>query len=297
MQKEKMKEEKLILRISIIASAIVVISETIMAILSHSNTILMSSIFGVADLAIIMISMFIIPLVYKPITEKKPYGYSQVESLFIILKGCILTYVILSLIIDNVKILLAGGTQLDYSSLVIFQGVRIIYDFIVYKGLSKLNKKVDTPISDAELLAWKIDIFSAIGVFIAFLLQIVIKNTKLSIISPYMDSLVAIIIALCMLPKPIKLVIESFKNLALFAPDEKTVDEIKTIVDKQLKPWPYTVSFYDIVRTGRKIWVEVYFKTNNNIVNLKELKNARKNLENELKNNFDEIYVELTPEV
>ena len=75
------KREKNILNISFIGSLLFLIAEIIMAIITKSNALFMDSVYDIADLIMIGPFILLIPLLYKRETEKRPYGFSQVESL------------------------------------------------------------------------------------------------------------------------------------------------------------------------------------------------------------------------
>ena len=295
--KEKFKKESLVINLSVLLSTIFLISEIIMAICTNSRAILIDCISGGADLFLIVVISFLLPLIYRPVSEKTPYGYSQIESIFIILKGFAVVIISMFLIKDSIEILLSGGTELDYSSIAIFELILGIFCVISYVVLKKMSKGVKTPVVKSDLIVWKIDMIYSFGMFLSFAIQIFLVNTRFSVISPYVDSVLAIIISLFMLPEPFKMIIKSFKNIILFAPEKETIEEIKEIVGKEIKMYPYEPTFYDVVKTGRKIWIEVYIKSENNMLNLVELKKAKKQVEKHLKQEFDEIYVELTPEL
>ncbi len=295
--KEKMEKESNIIKLSVFLSALFLFAEILMAIFSKSKALLMDCMFGSADLIIILIISFLLPLIYKPVTEKRPYGYSQVESVLIILKGVSVFIITLFLIIDNIEVLLSGGSELDLSWIVICQLLLEAFCILAYVYLKMKCKKFTTPVIEADLIAWKIDVFTMLGMFLSFLVQFLIKFTPLYFISSYIDSVVAIIISVIMIREPIKMVIESFKNLILFAPEKETVEEIKCIVDKRVKKYSFKVTFYDVVKTGRKMWVELYIKSSSQQINIKELKAAKSEIEGKLKEEFGEIYVEFTPEL
>ncbi len=295
--KEKLKKEGSILKLSVLLSAISLLSQIVVAMLSKSKALLMDSMFGSADLIIILIISFLLPLIYKPVTEKRPYGYSQVESIFIIIKGVSVLILAFLMIVDNIEVLVSGGSVLNTSSLMIYQVIVEIYCIAAYILLKRKSKKVETPVVESDLIAWKLDMVTSLGMFLAFFMQYILGFTKLSFITPYIDSSVAILISLLMIKEPIQMVIVAFKSLLLYAPEQETMEEIKEIVNKKIKKYPYEVTFYDIVRTGRKIWIELYIKCEDSNINLKELKKAKKDVEASLKKEFDEIYVELTPEI
>ncbi len=295
--KEKLKKEGSILKLSVLLSAISLLTQVIVAIISKSKALLMDSMFGSADLIIILIISFLLPLIYKPVTEKRPYGYSQIESIFIIIKGISVLVLAIFMIKDNIEILISGGSELNSSSLMMYQIVVEVYCIFSYFILRYKSKKIETPVIESDLVAWKLDMVTTLGMFFSFFLQYVLKYTSISFISPYIDSTVAILLSLIMIREPIKMVIESFRSLLLYAPEPETMEEIKDIVNKKIEKYPYEVTFYDIVRTGRKIWIELYIKSDSSNINLKELKKAKKDVEASLKKEFDEIYVELTPEL
>ena len=106
---EKQKYEKIILKISLYAGMAFVVVELFMSLWSSSQAILMDAVFDAAELIVIGLSLFLTPLFYQPVSEKKPYGYSQFESVFIIVKGFMLISVTIGLITNNIQILLQGG--------------------------------------------------------------------------------------------------------------------------------------------------------------------------------------------
>ena len=83
---EGIKAEKYVLNISLAGSIIFLIAEILCAVFTHSMAILMDCVYDIAQLVMIGPFLILVPLLYKPATEKRPYGYSQVESLFIMIK-------------------------------------------------------------------------------------------------------------------------------------------------------------------------------------------------------------------
>ena len=82
----KLKYEKYIMNISMIGSVLFMIAEGVMAFWTRSHSILMDCIFDLTDLIMIGPFLLLVPLLYKPVTERRPYGFAQVESLFVVIK-------------------------------------------------------------------------------------------------------------------------------------------------------------------------------------------------------------------
>lgn len=295
--KEKLEKEEKIIKTSVLFSTFTVLLELFMILTSGSKVLLVDFVFSLSDLILIIIISFLIPLLYKPVTEKRPYGYSQVESVFIIIKGITVSIITISLIYDSIKTIIAGGEVLDTSSLLIYEVFVELFCLFAYFFLKIKSKNVRTPIVVSDIVAWKVDVFTNLGMLVAFICEHILYHTRFESIVGYIDPVLAIIMSIYMIREPIKLVIESFRSLILFAPSEETLSEIKKIVNDVLKDYPYEITFCDVVKTGRKIWIEIYIKNDKNIININELKEAKSKVEAKLEKEFNEIYVEFTPEI
>lgn len=289
--------EKIALLLSVLFGFIAAIAELVMSIKTGSQAILMDCVFDSAEIVISMAFVFILPFIYKPETEKMPFGYSQLESVFMILKGLFLSFITFGLIKENIIIIINGGSQTDSLLISGFETLVGLFCGAFLLLISKVNKTNNSPALETEVISWRIDVFCCLGVSVAFLFQYILNRLGFSNIAVYIDQIVAIIIALCMLPETIKIVITSFKSIILAAPDEECTHYIKNISANELEKYSYKVSSLDVVQTGRKIWVEIYVKNKNNYINIYQFKKLKNNIEDKLKNKYDDIYVELTPDL
>ncbi|MPN23056.1 hypothetical protein SDC9_170441 [bioreactor metagenome] len=249
-----------------------------------------------ADLFMIGPFLLLIPLLYKPVTEKRPYGFSQVESLFVIIKCSILVLITVQLVFYSIHIILQGGNHVNAGTVAVFELSLSAGCIVIYVILNHYNKLFSSPSIKADLYMWRMDIISSLGVGFAFIAQIMLKGTELQWFIPYLDPAVAIIMAAGFIIEPVRMITGGVKNLVLFAPNQEIMDNIRAVVNKHFENYPYTVSFLDVIQTGRKAWVEIYIKSESDIVKISQLKRAHDEIKKELKESFDQIYVELIPE-
>ena len=85
--KTKEKIEKQILWISFISALLFAISEVILAVSTNSQSVLMDGVYDTIELVLIIGTLFLTPLFYKNVDEKRPFGYGQIESLYVVIKG------------------------------------------------------------------------------------------------------------------------------------------------------------------------------------------------------------------
>lgn len=293
----KMKNEKRIMNISFVGSILFMLAEGIMAYVTHSHSLLMDCIFDVTDLIMIGPFLLLVPLLYKPVTEKRPYGFSQVESLFIVIKYSVLLVVTIQLIWDNVLILFHGGREVDAGMIAVFELVVWAGCVFIYMLLHHFSKRYESLTIKAEIYIWKLDIISSLGVSIAFFIQMGLQKTQWSHLASYIDPLVAIIMACLLLIEPVKMILLNLKNLVLFAPSAEIMTQIRQVAEKYMDKVYYDIEFLDVIQTGRKTWVEIYITSHNDMMNTRILHQLRNEIRAELREKFDQVYVELIPDL
>ena len=89
--------------------------EVFVALITNSQAVLMDAVCDSAETITAIVSLKLVPLLYKPITERRPFGYAQVETWFLVIKVFMLLAVAVGLIVSNVQIILQGGRHVDFS--------------------------------------------------------------------------------------------------------------------------------------------------------------------------------------
>ena len=129
---KKEKREKKILWISFSAGAVFAVVEFLYAIFSHSQSVLMDAVYDTTELIFIALILFLTPLFYKPVSEKHPYGYFQLESIFLIIKGFMMLSVTFGVSAEVIQSALSGGNPVDESQISLFQFVLGTVSVLIY---------------------------------------------------------------------------------------------------------------------------------------------------------------------
>lgn len=295
--KTALQKETKIMRYIVYASFFFSLIEIIMALYANSQAILMDSIYDTAEAVVLALVVFLIPFLYRPESERKPFGYSQIEPFLILGKGIMLVTVTVGLIFANVQMLLHGGNQTDPVRISIFEVILTILSAIVLLFLMHKSKRVSSPLLKAEVIGWKIDVISSAGVSAIFFLSMVLKDTDLNFIVPYLDQIVAIAIAVIMLPQPFHMIHTSIKELVLFAPDKDIMEQVKDVSEQLFADTAYDTVFYDVVLTGRKLWIEIYIQSQTDTIQISHLEKIREGIVQELKKTYALVDVQITPDL
>jgi predicted Co/Zn/Cd cation transporter (cation efflux family) len=291
--------EKKVLRLSFIGSCLLSGSEIIMALILRSYAVMMDGIFDSAELVMMGPFLVLVPLLYKPVNERHPYGYSQVESFFLIIKYSVLLTLMLLLINTNVHVIMSGGNRVNPSMIAVYEMLLGAASVFMYFMLAHISRKYESPTVHAELYLWKTDIVGSCGIAVAFLAQHVLGDTVLAAFAPYMDSAVAIVMSVLLLREPVSEIVRGFKQMLLFSPPEDVMRRVHEVVNKNLEGLPYRATFIDVIQTGRKTWIEVYLKENldTSLIDVRHWTKMREYVIEDLKDDFDQIYVEFIPDL
>ena len=228
----KLKYEKYIMNISLIGSVLFMIAEGVMAFWTRSHSILMDCIFDLTDLIMIGPFLLLVPLLYKPVTERRPYGFAQVESLFVVIKYSVLLAITVRLVWDNFYAILHGGREVDGGKIAVFELIVCACCLIVYMLLHYFSRRYASMTIQAEIYIWKLDVISSLGVSLAFFVEQFLQKTTWNHLAAYIDPIVAIIMSCLLLVEPVKMIIHNVKSLILFAPDQEIMDSIRQIADE-----------------------------------------------------------------
>ena len=165
-----MRMEKIIMQISALSGLAIGAMEFIMFLLTGSQAILIDGLYDWMGVVIILSYVFIQPLLYRPVSEKTPYGYAQIETVFVLVKCSILICMTVYIIFDNLKILFggAGGNQVDSGFIARFELAVFLICLVAWLVLRYFSKKIDAPMISAEMMEWRLDVYLTFGSFVGF---------------------------------------------------------------------------------------------------------------------------------
>lgn len=287
------RKEKTILRLSFVAGLAFALVELIFAIYSHSQSALTDAVYDASELVFIALLLFLTPLFHKPVSEKHPYGYFQLESIFLIVKGVMMLSVTLGVVVEVIESALSGGNPVDDLQVSLFQLCLGVASVVIYVIMRGVNKNSSSPTVEAELLGWRLDIGYSLGMSLAFFASPFLVKTPLAFIAPYFDQIIAVLVMVFMLPESVKMLWSSVRDIFLFSPDEELVEQIKQICTESMEDYAFSPVFFDITRTGRHLWVAVYFKVSSATLAVKQLKKATEEVNQKISSQLEECTCEL----
>ena len=140
---QEKKKEKEAICFSLIAGIVLLIIEIIMSVITDSKAMLTDALYDSIDIIIVILTLFLIKLYNTPISEKKPFGFSQLESFFLLIKTFMILALNISIIINAIISILSGGKEIDIIAVSLFQFMLFIGNLIIWWIIRNFNKKVN----------------------------------------------------------------------------------------------------------------------------------------------------------
>lgn len=296
-KKKILKREKSAMSLSLYGNLLFVLIELVMAVYTSSQAVLLDAVYDGIEFFMLLPSVLLIPLLYKPSNEKRPFGYMQMETIFLVVKGITMTAVTIGLIVNNLDLLFHGGRSISFDTVAWFELFACLLGVAVALALKWKNRSLNSPLIKVEMDGWKMDSFISLGMAAAFFLPAWFPNNFVGTLAPYLDQIITIVLSMIMLPVPIRTVISGIRDLMLLPPDEETVQQIHTIVEKALVGTRYTDIQHEIVKTGRKLWISTYITMEKDEVSLLKFQIAQTRCIEALGEVFTDFYFELLPHI
>lgn len=287
------RKEKQILLLSFFSGLLFAVVEFIFSIYSHSQSALTDAVYDASELVFIALLLFLTPLFHKPVSEKHPYEYFQIESIFVLIKGVMMLSVTMGVSAEVLDSALSGGNPVNNAQISIFQCCLGVASVIIFLVMKRQNRNLSSPTIEAELLGWKLDIVYSLGMSLAFFVSLYLERTPLGFIAPYFDQIVAVIVMVFMLPESIRVLWGAVKDVFLFSPDKVYMEEVKAICKPVLDEHHFKPVFFDVTKTGRHLWVAVYFQIETGSLEVKELSEALKAVNERALEKYQECTCEL----
>jgi len=246
-------------KVSIIGSIILFFISTIVGIAVDSITLLLDA--G-ASLVIVLVSFlmrFSIKKVHLPPDEQYNFGYTKFEPLTVVLQG---VFIIVTCLV-SIKFAIQDIVHADdiingYRLPVIATFVSGIIGFFIYAYLKNAASRANSMILKTASVHWHADMLLSFGLCLGFIGGLIMQRSGYYKITPYIDPLMAIVLALVLIQIPVKAIIKNISELLDAAPDDETRNKISKVVEIH-KPKSFGVERIRVRKAGSKVFVDICF--------------------------------------
>jgi cation diffusion facilitator family transporter len=245
-------------QVSIWGAALSFLIAAVVGIMVDSVTLILEAAASLAILVSALLMHFSAQKIHTPPDEAFHYGYHKYETLTsVIQRGLIMVTCVISIKFAVQDIVHAEEVE-SYSlpAVAMFFSGLISLGIMLY--LKWTAKHVHSQMIQASALHWLSDAVLTFGVCAGFVFGLWIHGSPYSGISPYVDPVMALILAGCLIVTPVQGLMRDLSELLDAAPPQEVRDKVQAVLEQ----YKSRVSGTHRVRTrkaGQKIFVEACF--------------------------------------
>ena len=247
--------------------------------------IIFDGLYSFISVILSMLSLYINNYMAKRDFEKFPFGKHILEPIVISIKSLIISIMCLYSLVGAVKSIISGGNNLEFGLAIIYSIVSVIGCGAISLYMKVKSKALSSELIKAEFTQWFMDTALSAAVLVGFIIGIAISNTKLNFLNPYIDPVMTVAASLLCIRIPIKIFIESFKEVICVKANDEINDDIYVLVKEIEEEYKFEDSITRVSKVGRELRIEIDFVYNKDskLKTLDQMDNVREEINDAIK--------------
>ena len=239
------------LRISVGGNLIIGIVGLVFAVFSKSQAIMLDGLFNLSYFATGLFTLKVAALVQQGDNDRFPLGYGFFEPLINGFKGVLVLGVSAMALIGAIQALFSGGRVIAAAAAISYG----VFASAACWGLAVATRRSantsGSPLLRADAQNWLVNGAISSAVLIAFAGILVIRDTSIAFLVPYIDPALVVIVVLISISVPVRMAWQALMELLNRAPSRPVVQEVEDIVRQCTASLPVQKLFVRVIQPGR----------------------------------------------
>ncbi|WP_235588833.1 cation diffusion facilitator family transporter [Halomonas chromatireducens] len=207
-----------------------------------------------------LLALVVARLAMREASQRFQHGYWHLEPLVAALNGSILMLLCFYAFLNAVQGLLEGGRELAFDIAIVYAVVVAIICFTMYAYQRRLNRRADSEFVRIDMQGWLMAALITTSLLVAFSIALGLERTAYAYLTPYVDSLLLMILTFCFMPVPIGIVRRALKEVFLIAPSQ--IDrEVHAAMKPVMQREGLVEYFSHVAKAGRGHYIEIHIVT------------------------------------
>ncbi|EWH01688.1 cation diffusion facilitator family transporter [Halomonas sp. BC04] len=252
--------EQRALKISIFVTLLVSAMGVTFGLLAGSRSILFDGVFSTIDAAMSALALLVARLAMREASQRFQHGYWHLEPLVAALNGSILMLLCFYAFLNAVQALLEGGRELAFDIAIVYAVVVATACFVMYAYQRRINRRADSEFVRIDMQGWLMAALITTSLLVAFTIALGLERTAYAHLTPYVDSLLLMVLTFCFMPVPIGIVRRALKEIFLIAPSH--IDrEVHAAMEPVMQREGLRQYFSHVAKAGRGHYIEIHIVT------------------------------------
>ena len=197
-------------------------------------------------------------IVEKPADRRFQYGYAHIEPLVNSFNNLILLVVCLYALFNGLEGLRIGGNVVDATSVVVYSLLSAAVSAFVWAYENRVAKRIGSQLIRNDAREWMISTSFSIVTMLGFAIVWILPEPYRGWWARYADSTVLTLLALMLIPVPLKILYENMREVLLItSPDDKVAQRVNTVMSTIVGENDIADYSTHIAKTGRIHFIEI----------------------------------------
>lgn len=249
--------EQKVLRRSVIVTVLVGATGVLFGVLSGSLSIIFDGVFSAVDASMTALSLMVTRLIARDTTERFQLGFWHIEPMVLALNGALLILLAFYAFVNAVGLFLAGGRELSFGWAIVYAVVVAVACFAMFFVGRRANHTIGSDFIALDVKAWLMTGAITSALLVAFITAAVLQNTRFEAVTPYVDPAILAILALIIVPVPLKTVRQAVSEVFLVAPGDLD-RSIRAVAEATVEKYGFEGYQTYVAKAGRSRIIEIH---------------------------------------
>lgn len=250
------------LRFSVIGALVLAVVGIVWGLAISSQVILFDGLYSVIGFVLAWFGLRAAAVIERGPTPSYPFGREALAPLVVAIQALVLLGTFGYAAVDAVGVLLRGGSQTEVGPALAYSILSLVGCAVAYAVLVRMQRGSD--LVAAEAIQWRAAVVLGVAMTIGFGVAVVLTRTRWAGAAPYVDPLLVLVAAALILPAPVRMLRQSFRELLEGVPDHGITDPIHAAIAQVRAEFGLPEPTLRVGKLGRKVYVELDFLVGEN---------------------------------
>ncbi|QKS72309.1 cation diffusion facilitator family transporter [Paenalkalicoccus suaedae] len=252
--------ERNMLILSVVAAVVFSVSGIIFGLLFQSQIILFDGLYSLVSVALSFASLAAASFIAKADWDRFPYGKDMIQPLVILIKYTVILLLVVGSLIAAIVAVATGGRDIALGPTVIYSTIGMLACLGFFLYIKRKSAKTSSAFVRAEANQWLLDTMVSVGVFVGFIIAIILAQIPATAaVVPYVDPIMVIIVSIYFLKFPLVEMRIALREVLDMTPAGETTQKLSQLVKKLEHDHKINESFVRVSKVGKTLWVEIDF--------------------------------------
>ena len=248
--------EARLLRVSFFATLLIAGLGILFGLLARSPAVLFDGLFSLVDAAVTWLTLHVARLVASQGNHRFQYGFWHLEPLVMALRASVLMVLVAYAFLSAVNSLLKGGYEPAFGTGLVYAVLVAVIALGMWWWLGRQAERIDSALVRLDVKAWLMSALITVALLVAFVAAMAMQGTGVAHLIPLVDPAVLALLALLILPMPLREARESFAEILVMSPPELN-DSVRVAMAQLMARHGFLDYRSYVSKAGRARFIEV----------------------------------------